>query len=68
MGGLLLGRGTMLVVLKQEVMVLWLRDRLKMDVRTSANLSALALRARPGMLSGPAALQGLMFPRTLYLA
>lgn len=32
-------RGAMVVVLKQEGMVLWLRERLKVEVRTSASIS-----------------------------
>ena len=64
-GGLFLGRGMMVAILKQEGTVLWLRERLKMDVRTSVSLLAHALRARPWMLSGPAALWELMFLRTL---
>ena len=42
----------MVVVLKQEGTVLWLRERLKMDVSISASALAHALRARPRMLSG----------------
>ena len=55
----------MVVVLKQEATVLCLREQLKMEVRTSASSLAHALRACPGMLSGPGALWGLMFLRTL---
>ena len=55
----------MVVVLKQEGMVLWMRERLKMEVRTSASLLAHVLMARPGMLSGPGALRGLILFRVL---
>ena len=60
MGGLFLGRGSVFVVLKQKGMVLLLRKRLKMEMRTSASLLTRALRACPRMLSGPAALWGLI--------
>lgn len=55
----------MVVVLKQSGTILRLRERLKMEVRTSASLLAHALGAQPSMLSGPAALQGLFFLRVL---
>lgn len=41
------------------------REMLKMSVNTSASWEAQSLSARPGMLAGPAALQGLIPSRVL---
>ena len=52
-------------VLKHLGTTAWLRDRLKMSVRTSVNTSAHSLSTQPGMLSGPATFRGLTLARVL---
>ncbi len=44
-------------------MTAWLSEVLKISVRTSVSCSAQSFSTRPGMLSGPAALQGLILDR-----
>ncbi len=44
-------------------MTAWLSEVLKICVRTSVSCSTQSLSTRPGMLSGPAALRGLVLDR-----
>ncbi len=41
----------------------WLSEVLKISVRTSVSCAAQSFSTRPGMLSGPAALRGLILDR-----
>ncbi len=51
----------MIVVdLRHVGMTAWLSEVLKISVRTSVSCSAQSFSSRPGMLSGPAALRGLI--------
>ncbi len=45
----------------------WLSEVLKISVRTSISCAAQAFSTRPGMLSGPAALRGLILDRVFHL-
>lgn len=60
-----LGGGIMRVALKHAGMTAWLREVLKMSVRTSVRESAQSLSTIPGMLSGPAAFLGFTMSRVL---
>ncbi len=44
-------------------MTAWLSEVLKISVRTSVSCSAQSFSTRPGILSGPAALRGLVLDR-----
>ncbi len=44
-------------------MTAWLSEVLKISVRTSVSCSAQSFSTQPGMLSGPAALRGLILDR-----
>lgn len=63
-GGVFLGTATM-AILQQVGTMLWLRERLKMEIKTSASQLAHALRTCPETLPGPATLRGLIFLRAL---
>ena len=60
-----MGSGMMVVALKQSGMMTWLREMLKISVRTSVSESAQSLSTHPVMLSGPAAFLGFTFPRVI---
>ncbi len=49
--------------LRHVGMTAWLSEVLKISVRTSVSFSAQSFSARPGMLSGPTALRGLILDR-----
>ena len=49
--------GLMVVILKHVVITDWDMERLKMTVNMPASCSAHALRTRPGITYGPAALR-----------
>ncbi len=54
----------MIVVdLRHVGMTAWLSEVLKISVRTSVSCAAQSFSTRPGMLSGPAALRGLILDR-----
>ncbi len=54
----------MIVVdLRHVGMTAWLSEVLKIYVRTSVSCSAQSFSTRPGILSGPAALRGLILDR-----
>ncbi len=54
----------MIVVdLRHVGMTAWLSEVLKISVRTSVSCSAQSFSTRPGILSGPAALRGLILDR-----
>ncbi len=54
----------MIVVdLRHVGMTAWLSEVLKISVGTSVSCSAQSFSTRPGMLSGPAALRGLILDR-----
>ncbi len=44
-------------------MTAWLSEVLKISVRTSVSCSAQSFNIQPGMMSGPAALHGLILDR-----
>ncbi len=56
------------VDLRHVGMTAWLSDVLKISVRTSVSCSAQSFSTRPGMLSGPAALRGLILDRVFLTA
>ncbi len=55
--------GMISVDLRHVGMTAWLSEVLKISVRTSVSCSAQSVSTRPGMLSGPAALCGLILDR-----
>ncbi len=57
------GTGMIVVDLRHVGMTAWLSEVLKISVRTSVSCSAQSFSTRPGILSGPAALRGLILDR-----
>ncbi len=57
------GTGMIVVDLRHVGMIAWLSEVLKISVRTSFSFSAQSFSTRPGILSGPAALPGLILDR-----
>ncbi len=57
------GTGMIDVDLRHVGMTTWLSEVLKLSVRTSVSCSAQSFSMRPGILSGPAALRGLILDR-----
>ncbi len=57
------GTGMIVVDLRHVGMTAWLSEVLKISVRTSVSCSAQSFSTRPGMLSGSAALHGLILDR-----
>ncbi len=53
--------------LRHVGMTAWLSEVLKISVRTSVSFSAQSFSARPGMLSGPTALRGLILDRVFLM-
>ncbi len=49
--------------LRHVGMTTWLSEVLKISVRTSVSCSAQSFNTRPGILSGPVALRGLILDR-----
>lgn len=58
----------MMVVLRQVGIEVCERDRLNMSTQASASIHAQVLRARPGMLSGPATFRGFIFLRVFAIS
>ncbi len=59
----------MIVVdLRHVGMTAWLSEVLKISVRTSVSCSAQSFSTRPGILSGPAALRGLILDRVFLMS
>ncbi len=57
------GTGMIVVDLRHVGMTAWLSEVLKISVRTSVSCSAQSFSTRPGILSGPAALRGIILDR-----
>lgn len=55
----------MVVALKQVGKTAWIREMLKMSVKTTESSNAQSLCTQPGILSGPRALRTLIFVRDL---
>ncbi len=60
------GTGMMVAALKSDGTTACSREVWKMSVKTSFSSSAQSFSTRPGMLSGPAALRGLMVASVLF--